>query len=499
MFKDKIEKLKYLFFFTNFTMSNELLARGAYDGRYAPKTEEICLLASQYAFTRNRIIIGATHFIRLIKRLGKESHVNLDLWEKSLIKPFNDDIVNHIDGVYNIVNSEGYKMVSKCVELEKTTNHDVAAIIELMKQKYDELKIGPKEFKGYIHLGLTSQDLNTTANMMIAKDFKEIWHLYKSKIINSLKRLDCDESDYYLLSMTHGQAATPTTVKWSFDVFIMRMNNIMSLVNQHKLATKFGGATGGFNSLHSLNTGIDWFGYADELCNSFDLARNMYTTQVESYDSLLIFLSYLHMFNQILYDMCQDIWHYVSRGVFCLRVIDGEVGSSAMPHKVNPIHFENAMGNISVSNNFIQTMEQTLPISIMQRDLRDSTILRQLGNLLSGSLVAWKSIVTGLERLKIDKMVLQKEIDDNIVVVSEGLQTILRFCGNDTAYNDFKELTRGKEVDKNILLKFVDDVILDQDFVDIAYDKKKSVNDVKELMRNVVNNPAVYFTNKPIS
>jgi adenylosuccinate lyase len=479
-------------------MSNTLLAIGAYDGRYANKTNELCLLASQYAFTRNRIIIAATHFIKLIKVLGHESKVNLDLWEQTLIKPFENDIVNHIDALYNITDSSGYRMVSRCIEIEKKTNHDVAAIIELLKEQYDEHKIGPKEFKGYIHLGLTSQDLNTSANMMIMKDFREIWHLYQSKMVNSLRLLNDDYTDNYMLGFTHGQSATPTTFKWAFNIFIGRINNIMPLVHQHKLATKFGGATGGFNSLHSLALEIDWNEYGNKLCNEFGLIRNMYTSQVDSYDSLLVLLSYLHIFNQILYDMCQDIWHYVSRGVLCLKLVDDEVGSSAMPHKVNPIHFENAMGNISITNNFIQAMQSTLSVSIMQRDLRDSTILRQLGNLLSGSLVAWKSIIVGLDRLKIDKMALRKEIDENIVVVSEGLQTILRFCGNDTAYNDFKTLTRGQEINKELLLNFVNEVTLDPEFIKIAYNDTKSVDDVRNLMRNVIDKPEIYFTNKPI-
>lgn len=477
-------------------MSHELLSVGAYDGRYRPRTREVSLISSQYAFTRNRIIIGATHFMEIIKQFKLESHVDLDKWKRNILDPFDFDTKNQIDGTLDITKSVSYKMVEECIELEKTTNHDVGAIIAVLRQKYDQLKIGPKQFKGFIHLGLTSQDLNSSANMISLNEFKDIWMIHYHKIVNSLLALG--EDDDYLMGMTHGQSATPTTIKHIMDTFTCRLNNIMSVVSSLELQTKFGGATGGFNSLHALDLGISWTDYADRICDKFHLKREQKTSQVMSHDSVLLYLSYLLIFNQILYDMSLDMWHYISREVLVLKVVDGEVGSSAMPHKVNPIHFENAMGNISICNGFIQTMQTTLPVSIMQRDLRDSTILRQLGNLFSSSLVAWKSIATGLERLKVNHDTVKQEINNNIVVVVEGLQTVLRFCGNNKAYDEFKEMTRGKPITHGVLHEFVNVVDIDSDFIKVVYDNKKSVEDVRQLMRNIIDKPEVYFTNVPI-
>lgn len=504
-----------------------LFSRGVYDGRYHAKTKELEMIASQYAFTRNRICIGAVYFYNLMIYLKHNDKVNLDIWNELIIKPTLMDIVNeeNPDELNMTPNKDVVKMVEECLEIEKETNHDVAAIVQFLRNKYSELGIGPDEFKGYIHLGLTSQDLNTSANILITSQYNQyIVSRYPYQIIQSLRQImnEAKQGYDYMLSLTHGQQATPTTLSWTINVFIDRLENLLNIdgptLDEYIFTTKFGGATGGFNSLHSLdyndtfiekydkynyvNTGFCntlWCKIADQTCSKFNLVRTKHTTQVDSYHNLINYLNKIQTLNSILYDLCQDLWHYISRNIFCLKVINNEVGSSAMPHKVNPIHFENAMGNISICNGLIQTFANTLPVSIMQRDLRDSTILRQLGNIFSSSLVAWKSILDGLSRLKINPETLKYEINNNIVVVVEGIQTILRFCGNSSAYDILKEKSRGKTITREILLEFVDEIKLDEKFIDIAYHGEKDVKDVKQMMINVINEPEVYFTNKSIT
>lgn len=495
------------------TLVNPLLAIGVYDGRYQNKTKDLESICSQYAFTRNRIHIGAQYFYHLMSELKHNDKVNLDLWYSELIEPtlydkmlilkYNPDNSLDMTPMTPGVDDKVMQYVDICIENERKTNHDVAGIVQFLRDKYTELSIGPEEFKGYIHLGLTSQDLNTSANYMIMASFQhDIFTTFHRKIVKEsllTLKMEAEKGHDYMLSLTHGQPATPTTMGWTIGVFIDRLDKIKNTNDDVLLQTKFGGASGGFNSIHALDSNIDIINVAKKTCDEIGLNREPHTTQVDSYYTMIESLNHLHHYNMTLYDMCHDIWYYISRGVFCLKVVKDEVGSSAMPHKVNPINFENAMGNISIANGLIDTFRSTLPVSIMQRDLRDSTILRQLGNIFAGCLVAWKSIVTGLERLEINNELLKKEIDDNIVVTVEGLQTILRFCGHSTAYDQFKEHTRGKHINKEMLLEFIEKVELHSDFVSVAYHGKKTASDVKELMRNVILKPEVYFTNHSIN
>lgn len=490
---------------------SKLTAVGAYDGRYKAKTNELRGLFSTYAFTRNRLLISSYHFQKLIKTLKLESQINIDKCYYFLAGRYEDDIkgmtiigdpgdddVTHYDDPgdkYIGIDRFILEDVEDCLELEKETNHDVAAIIKFLKQKYRTQKLGPEWLEGYFHLGLTSQDLNTTAIMMSVESARGIISIdYLDFILDYiLKYLITPHKDTMILGKTHGQVATPTTIGNIFQVFYDRILSVARLMNSVELKTKFGGATGGFNSLKCLDTGVDWHQYADELCAHFDLKRAKYTSQIEGYDSLCSVLRLLDGVNTVLIDMCQDIWLYISRDIFKLAVVTDEVGSSAMPHKVNPIDFENAMGNLRMVSGLISAMVTHLPTSFMQRDLKDSTMLRQLGNIFSGCLVSYKAIIKGLNKLSLNEAVLQKELDDNIVVVVEGIQTLLRFCGSSNSYDDFKALTRGKQITKDILLQYVDNVEIKEEGVKLAYQDKKTVDDVRTMMRNMVLDCQTHF------
>jgi adenylosuccinate lyase len=476
--------------FDNSHCSTSTLAVGAYDGRYYDKSRELVSLTSQYALIRNRILVSAMHFKKIITSLGHEDKVRLDVWEQQIINPLFGNLV------CNTVSDKIYDMVQRCEEIDRETNHDVMAVVRFLKELYTKLDIGPPIFNGYIHLGLTSQDINTSSIMLMIYQFDTI--IIENHIHNILKTLDllktkATSQNDYMLSMTHGQPATPTRMSWVLNVFINRLMHVKQINSSIAITTKFGGATGGMNAFNCLNTDIDWHDYADKLCEKMLLKRTKYTTQVDSYDDLTIKLNMVMSMNQILYDLCQDVWHYISRNIFNLKTVQGEDGSSAMPNKVNPIHFENAMGNISIANGLIQTLATTLPVSIMQRDLRDSTILRQLGNIFSACLVAWKSIQNGLNRLEINFVNMKTEIDDNIVVVVEGIQTVLRLCGQSDAYDTLKKHTRGKHVTKDLLIKLIIDIELDDESVKIAYNGTKTIADVKQNLYNIVNEPSKYF------
>jgi len=467
------------------------LSVGAYDGRYHRKTQELIPIASLYALNRNRLLVSAYHFYELIKMIGHDDIVNINKWFELIITPLQKSISD------NAVIDTVSIMTDQCELLEKITNHDVTAVVRFLKQKYTELDIGPEIFNGYIHLGLTSQDINTTSIMLMMQQFKnDIWYVQYNNIKKALMTLATDakiSKNDYMLSLTHGQPATPTRLSWALEIFISRLDEINSLVTSIVDTTKFGGATGGMNAFNCLDLDINWNEYADKLCLKFGLKRNSKTSQVDSYDILVVNLQMMMSFNQILYDLCMDIWHYISRGVFILKLVDGEDGSSAMPNKINPIQFENAMGNISIANGLIITMAQTLPVSMMQRDLRDSTILRQLGNLFSGCLVAWINIGIGLERLDINYDKMKEEIDDNIIVVTEGIQTILRFCGNPNGYDKLKVLTRGKKITKDLLIEFIESLKLNEKDIELAYKGTKTVDDIKQKMINIVMYPENHF------
>lgn len=472
------------------------LVVGAYDGRYHDKTKELMPIASVYALTRNRLLISALHFNNLMKELGHSDKIDLESWNKNIIEPLQISIKE------NVINETVSVMIDKCLEIEKTTNHDVTSVVRFLKSKYEELNLGSPMFNGYIHLGLTSEDINTTSYMLMIRTFNKI--IFNNNYDNIVKQLeiikdnitdstiDKSKSDY-MLSLTHGQPATPTRMSHVLNTYMSRLKDIQSIICNIPDKTKFGGATGGMNALGCLDVEINLQKYCDEFASQFRMQREKYTSQVGSYDIMIAKLQLISNFNQILLDMCQDIWHYISRGIFILKKVEGEDGSSAMPNKINPIQFENATGNIRIANGLIQTMALNLQVSIMQRDLCNSTIMRQLGNVFASCLVAWKNICSGLQRLDIDYIKLQQEIDDNIVVVTEGLQTVLRFCGHPNGYDDLKKITRGKQVTKELLLEFVNGVQLDAEYVNIAYKGKKSIDDIKTMMKLIVTKPDVYF------
>lgn len=462
-----------------------LLAISPIDGRYRSKTSQLKFLFSEYGLILNRLIIGAKYFQKLIKTIGHRQFEFDDLrWTQFIQYLEKDKQTLYINGE-DVTKRFSYQYVSRCKEIEAKTNHDVASVVQCLKEIYIEDHYGDPFYEGWVHLGLTSQDLNTYSYVRDVVYFqKEIMPKQIQFIVDILCRLkyDCFNKYTYMLAMTHGQPATPTTIENMLQVFLDRIYQVTIKLTDASIQVKFGGATGGFNAHRCIRLDIDWQEFADELM--YPLVRSQATTQVESYDTLAGFLAYIDQFNRILYDLAQDMWHYISRGIFKLKVVSQEVGSTAMAHKVNPIDFENGMANIDMSDAFSYIFQKRLPVSFMQRDLRDSSMLRNIGVMFGHSLIAWQSIHKGLSKLELNEAQLKKEIDDNIVVSVEGVQTMLRYHGHTDAYNTLKTETRGKEVTKESLIKSIDNLQLE-------------IAELEENLKKIVTNPEEYF--RPIN
>ena len=331
-------------------------------------------------------------------------------------------------------------------EIERTINHDVKAVEYYIKEAFD--KLGLEQYKEFIHFGLTSQDINNTAVPISFKDaLLDVYAPIFEDIIGTLSDLAGSWGHIPMLARTHGQPASPTMLGKEIRVFIERLNQQRNLLNAVPFCAKFGGATGNFNAHFVAYPDVDWIMFADQfVSNRLDLHRYRYTTQIEHYDNLSAAFDALKRINIILIYMCRDIWTYISMDYFRQTVNKNEVGSSAMPHKVNPIDFENAEGNLGIANAIFEHMSGKLPISRLQRDLTDSTVLRNIGVPIAHTLIAMKSLQKGLKKLKVNEERIAQELGQNWVVVAEALQTILRREGYPQPYEALKSLTRGKGV-----------------------------------------------------
>jgi len=341
-------------------------------------------------------------------------------------------------------------------EIEKTTNHDVKAVEYFIKKQFDRLKL--EEFKEYVHFGLTSQDINNTAVPLLLKEFIEKEYLTQlEQLIGRLSMLSKDWKDIPMLAFTHGQPASPTKLGKEIDVFTVRLRKQLNLLKTVPHAAKFGGATGNFNAHHVAFPSVDWNKFGDEFCGHLGLVRSFPTTQIEHYDNIAALFDNLKRINTILIDFSRDVWQYISMEYFKQKIKEGEVGSSAMPHKVNPIDFENAEGNLGMANAIFEHLSAKLPISRLQRDLTDSTVLRNIGVPLAHTYIAIQSLMKGLGKLELNRAAIDADLENNWAVVAEGIQTILRMEGYPNPYEALKALTRtNQKITRESITTFID-------------------------------------------
>ena len=419
-----------------------LTAISPVDGRYSSKTEPYSAYFSEFALIRFRVLTEVEYFIALCELPLKQ----LESLPSNILPKLRE-----IYGQFSLEDAEKIK------EIEKVTNHDVKAVEYFLKEKFDEIGLG--SFKEFIHFGLTSQDINNTSvPLSIKKAMEEVYYPELDSLIKKLTRMADEWRDVSMLAKTHGQPASPTRLGKEIMVFVSRLNQQLTLLRMVPHSAKFGGATGNFNAHHVAYPAIDWRSFANKFTHEkLGLEREQWTTQISNYDNLAALFDALARINTILTDFCRDIWSYVSMEYFKQKIKAGEVGSSAMPHKVNPIDFENAEGNLGMANAIFTFLAQKLPVSRLQRDLTDSTVLRNVGVPFSHTLIATQSILKGLDKLLLNETALYRDLDNTWAVVAEGIQTILRREEYPAPYEALKALTRTNEaINEKSIREFID-------------------------------------------
>lgn len=409
---------------------NSLTAISPVDGRYFQTTSTLASYFSEYALIRYRIRIEIEYFIALCE------------WPLDELKDFPKDKFSLLRSLYENFDEPGAEAIKG---IEKTTNHDVKAVEYFLKDFFD--KNGLKKYKEFIHFGLTSQDINNTATPLLLKEFLEKEFIPAIReVMTLIDHQAVQWKDVPMLARTHGQPASPTRLGKEMQVFAVRIKNQLSLLDGIPQTAKFGGATGNFNAHHVAYPNIDWIQFADGFVTKhLGLSRSHPTTQIEHYDNLAAQFDNIKRINTILTDYCRDIWQYVSLNYFGQKITPGEVGSSAMPHKVNPIDFENAEGNLGLANAIFEHLSAKLPISRLQRDLTDSTVLRNIGVPMAHTWLALQSIRRGIGKLELNEKVIADDLGNHWAVVAEGIQTILRKEGYPEPYEALKTLTRKNE------------------------------------------------------
>ena len=400
------------------------------DGRYSHQTTELCPFFSEAALIRYRLRVETEYLIALC---------NLPLPQLSSVSPaLFPKLRSTIFETFTEADAEKIK------EIERTTNHDVKAVEYFMKDKLDQL--GLSEVKEFVHFGLTSQDINNTATPLLLKEAHFSVLLPALGMVREKLNARAVEWDAVpMLARTHGQPASPTRLGKEIRVFCERIQQQQRLLEQIPFSAKFGGATGNFNAHHVAYPEHDWNAFGNQLIASLGLQRSSPTTQIEHYDNLAAYFDGLKRINTILIDLCRDFWTYISMNYFRQQILAGEVGSSAMPHKVNPIDFENAEGNLGIANALFEHFSAKLPISRLQRDLTDSTVLRNIGVPIGHTLIACKSIVKGLDKVLLNEKAIHADLEANWAVVAEAIQTVLRREGYPEPYEALKGLTRTNE------------------------------------------------------
>ena len=427
---------------------NPLTAISPIDGRYHAKTKKLADYFSEFGLIRYRVQIEIEYFIAL-------SQSNIPIF-----KNFPVDKLADLRAIYLNFTEEDANWIKNS---EKITNHDVKAVEYFLKDKMKSL--GLESFLEYIHFGLTSQDINNTAIPLSLKEgIQKIYLPQIHDLIAILNRYKQEWKEIPMLAKTHGQAATPTRLGKEIQVFSERIENQLKQLEQIPYSAKFGGATGNFNAHFVAFPEIDWVLFSNNFVNStLGLSRSQTTTQIEHYDNLAALFDCLKRINTIILDLNRDMWTYISMDYFKQKLKDGEIGSSAMPHKVNPIDFENSEGNIGIANAVFEHLSSKLPVSRLQRDLTDSTVLRNIGVPLGHSVIALESCINGLNKLVINEVKIAEDLENNWAVVAEAIQTILRREGFEKPYEALKELTRKNEkISKESVRAFIDSLPLEE-------------------------------------
>ncbi|MFV0483997.1 MAG: adenylosuccinate lyase [Bacteroidales bacterium] len=421
---------------------NNLTAISPIDGRYRTKCENLDLYFSEFALIKYRVKVEVEYFIALCEaNIPELQSVPKDKFEA-------------LRDIYRNFTLEDAEQVK---DEESVTNHDVKAVEYFLKKKFP--LVGVNEKLEYIHFALTSQDINNTATPLSLKDAIEAEYLpMLQELVEILSALAEEWKDVSMLAKTHGQPASPTNLGKEIRVFIERLNDQLNMLKDAKLKTKFGGATGNFNAHHAAYPNIDWQDFANNFTNKYlGVARSKHTTQIAHYDDLAAIFDNLKRINNIILDLDRDFWSYISMEYFKQKIKAGEVGSSAMPHKVNPIDFENSEGNVGMANAIFEHLAAKLPVSRLQRDLTDSTVLRNIGVPLAHSIIAMQSTIRGLNKLLLNKAAIDNDLEKNWAVVAEAIQTILKREDYPKPYEALKDLTRAnKPIDKDLIHNFID-------------------------------------------
>lgn len=424
---------------------NTLNAISPIDGRYRNKVDQLANYFSEGALIKYRVRVEIEYFIALCNELKID--IDSTVFEKlrDIYRGFTDEDAAEIK------------------EIEKTTNHDVKAVEYFLKRHFDTL--GLQKYKEFIHFGLTSQDINNTSVPLSIRECHEtvLMPMYEN-ILNMIESRANEWKDIPMLAHTHGQPASPTSLGKEMMVFAYRMRRQLDYFKMIPFSAKFGGATGNFNAHLAAYPEIDWRNFGNEfVSNHLGLERLQYTTQIENYDNMAAYFDNCKRINVILIDFCRDIWTYVSMEYFKQKIKAGEVGSSAMPHKVNPIDFENAEGNLGMANAIFEHLSHKLPISRMQRDLTDSTVSRNIGVPIAHTIISLASLEKGLNKLILNEQAIYDDLDNNWAVVAEAIQTILRSIGYPNPYETLKQLTRtNTKVTAQTISEFVDTLEIDE-------------------------------------
>jgi len=421
---------------------DRLMAISPVDGRYGERVAELVPFFSEFGLIRYRVLVEIEYFIAL-SRAGLPQFEGFPAEkEKELLAVWNS---------FSLADAEFIK------QKEAVTNHDVKAVEYFVKEQVSA--IGLEKWSEFVHFGLTSQDVNNTAMPMAIRDsVREVMKPLLVSLRDALNKMADEWADIPMLARTHGQPASPTRLGKEIAVFADRLGNELEMLMTMKYSGKFGGATGNFNAHRVAYPAVNWPEFADRLLNErLGLERQQITTQIEHYDGLAALFDCISRINTIITDLCRDIWSYISMDYFKQTIVKGEVGSSAMPHKVNPIDFENGEGNLGLANALLRHLSSKLPVSRLQRDLTDSTTIRNTGVAMAHTLIAWKSVKKGLAKLIVNREKIERDLEDNWVVVAEALQTILRREGYPKPYEALMALTRtNKTITGEIIRQFID-------------------------------------------
>ena len=421
-------------------MSDPLKNISPLDGRYSKSIGAFSDYFSESALIKYRIKVEIEYLIHLSRQK-----------EVKELDPISDKDEKKFQKLYNSFSIQDAKRVKA---IEVATNHDVKAVEYFIREKLEKMK--KKRLYPWIHFALTSEDVNNLSYSLMWQDgMKNVFLPEFHQVIKKLNTIAKQFSTTAMLSLTHGQSATPTTFGKELAVFVHRLNRQFEQMKKQQLQGKFGGATGTWAAHYAAYPKMDWLSFSKKFIRSLGLDPNLITTQIEPHDSVVESYHSMLRVNNILIDLCRDVWSYVSRGILKQKRVPGEVGSSTMPHKINPIQFENAEGNLGLANSILSHLSNKLPISRMQRDLTDSTTLRNQGIAMGYSYLACKNILKGLKRITVNKPEMKKELNNHWEVLSEAVQTVLRKSGSDNAYEQLKNMTQGQTVTSESIIDFV--------------------------------------------